>query len=427
MKSYKKVIIAVSVAIIIVVGTTAGIVYNKKVGKVFFDKSSVTKSQVLRASGKKLIMPSGGQVLLKGVNLGGWLVQESWMCPINKADKGWGMWDTREAFKKRGFTEEQILKLMDTYETNWITEKDLDNIKELGMNCVRVPFWYGNFQKDDKGTYYCEENMDKNPGFQKLDWVIEQCSKRGIYVVLDMHGAPGFQSNDHSSGRSNSSQLFDDTDAGKYYRNLTVELWQRIAKRYKGNPIVAAYDLLNEPMNGFSNGEKNDRVLWDFYNVLYDEIRKVDPDHIISMEGIWEMCNLPKPQSYNWTNVLYQTHNYNWKKEEIDQKIKDIDERKDWNVPVYVGEFQSEGIWDYALDSYNKNNISWNTWTYKGVKSGLTGWFLYRNLTMPLVNPEMDSYDTILQKWGMVGTAEQGFKQDEYLCGIIKKYTSQAN
>lgn len=422
MKSHKKIKVAVLVAVAIA-ATTTGIIFNRKRSIMTTNIEKRGSSQVLMTNGNKLVTPSGEQILLRGTNLGGWLVQESWMCPINKEDKEWGAWDTRQAFQKRGFSEEQILKLMETYETNWITAEDLDNIKALGLNCVRVPFWYGNFQKDDRGTYYFENDIDKNPGFQRLDWVIKECGKRGIYVILDMHGAPGFQNDDHSSGKPKSSQLFDDTEEGKYYRALTVELWQRIAKRYKGNPVVAAYDLLNEPMNGFEGSEKNDSVLWDFYDVLYKAIRKVDPDHIISMEGIWEIYNLPKPQSYNWSNVLYQTHNYNWKKEEIDQKIKDAESRLDWNVPLYVGEFQSEGIWDYALDSYNKNNISWTTWTYKGVKSTLTGWFLHRSLTAPLVSPETDSYDVILQKWSKVSTTEKGFQQDEFLAKKLKEHS----
>jgi hypothetical protein len=77
----------------------------------------------------------------------------------------------------------------------------------------------------------------------------------------------------------------------------------------------------------FEQARKKDKMLWDFYDELYQAIRKVDANHIITMEGIWEIYNLPEPSSYNWSNVLYQTHNYNWKQSEIDQKIIDIKER----------------------------------------------------------------------------------------------------
>ncbi|HWT74009.1 MAG TPA: cellulase family glycosylhydrolase [Mobilitalea sp.] len=385
-------------------------------------RTAITNKDFLLTQGTKVMTRSGKQVLLKGVNLGGWLVQEAWMCPLDKEDKGWGSWDTLWAFRKRGFTKNQINRLLEVYEDHWITQKDLDFIKEIGMNCVRVPFWYGNFQEDDQGNYYSEGNMDDNPGFKRLDWIIAECGKRGIYVILDLHGAPGFQSNDHSCGKSHSSKLFQDIEEGEYYRRLTVELWLRIAVRYRGNPVVAAYDLLNEPMNGFEKAEKKDSVLWDFYDVLYKAIRKADPDHILTMEGIWEMSNLPDPSSYQWENVIYQTHNYNWKKYEIDQKITDVKERADWQVPVYIGEFQSYGIWEYAFEAYNSSEISWSIWTYKGVKSTLPGWFIFRYPDAPIVNPETDSYETILEKWGSITTDSEGFTKDDTLVELLQKY-----
>ena len=387
------------------------------------DRSSITDMDFLHTQGSKLMTQSGKQVLLQGVNLGGWLLQEAWMCPLEKEDRGWGAWDTRNAFQKRGFTVEQIQVLMKTYEDHWITLKDLDYIRELGMNCIRVPFWYGNFQADDNGTYYSDGNMDENPGFRRLDWVIAECGSRGLYVILDMHGTPGFQSNDHCCGRSNSSKLFKNTQEGARYRELTIELWLRIAKRYAGNPVVAAYDLINEPMNGFDQADKQDPVLWEFYDALYRSIREVDPEHILSMEGIWEMKNLPDPAAYQWRNVLYQLHNYNWEKHEIDRKLQDIAEKSDWKVPVYVGEFQAHGIWDYVLDAYNRSEISWTTWTYKGVKSTYEGWFIYRNFDASLVNPETDSYDEILEKWSRTGTDAPGYTKDEIMEKALQECT----
>lgn len=386
-------------------------------------RNTIADKDFLHAQGTKLVTRSGNQVLLRGVNLGGWLIQEAWMCPLEKEDKGWGAWDTREAFKKRGFTAEQISALMKVYEDHWITDKDLDYIRDLGMNCVRVPFWYGNFQEDDNGGYYSEGNMDENPGFWRLDWIIAECGKRGLYVILDMHGTPGFQSSDHCCGKSHSSKLFLDTQEGAYYRKLTVELWLRIAKRYAGNPVVAAYDLINEPMNGFEQADKQDSVLWDFYDVLYRSMREVDPEHILSMEGVWEMGNLPDPSIYEWHNVLYQLHNYNWGEHEIDRKIQDVADRADWNVPVYVGEFQAHGIWEYVLKAYNQSEISWTTWSYKGVKSTFEGWFIYRNINALQVNPETDSYEDILKKWSETATDSTGFTKDEELEQVLKKYT----
>ncbi len=365
----------------------------------------------------------GQRVVLRGTNLGGWLIQEAWMCPIDKPDRGWGNWDTLKALENRGFTEEQILSLYETYQDNWITEKDLDSIRDLGMNCVRVPFWYRNFQRDD-GTYYGGEEMTGNPGFKRLDWIVEECARRGIYVILDLHGAPGFQSNDHCCGRTESSELFKITEEAEAYRLRTIELWQRIVERYRSCPAVAAYDLLNEPMNGFDSFEKVDVRLWELYDRMIKAIREIDRDHVISVEGIWEMSNLPNPADYGWTNMLYQTHNYNFKTREVDRKILDIQERAYWNVPVLVGEFQSEGIWDYTLKAYNRNGVSWTTWTYKGARSTLSNWFLYSNPKAPLVNPDTDSYEEILDKWSRVAT-DNGYSLDLELARTLSRYSRE--
>lgn len=384
---------------------------------------ALTEQDFLTARGNRLLNRKEEQVLLRGVNLGGWLLQESWFTPVNKPDKGWGEWDTREVLEDR-FGEARALALFDIYQDNWIRSQDLDIIQSMGMNCVRLPFWYRNFQRED-GSYLGGEEMDNNPGFRRLDWLIEECAARGIYVILDMHGAPGFQSDDHSSGRTGASQLFEAGKAGEEYRLRTIELWTRIAARYRGHPAVAALDLLNEPMNGFSRLRKSDPVLWRFYDRLIKEIRAVNPEHILSVEGIWEMHNLPDPANYGWTNMLYQTHNYNWKKHEIDAKVQDILDRAHWQVPVLVGEFQSGGIWDYALSQYNSHHISWTTWTYKGTRSTLSDWFIYRNVGAPAIQPETDSYERIAEVWGQTRT-EDGFAKDVSLARVLETYAREA-
>ncbi len=73
-----------------------------------------------------------------------------------------------------------------------------------------------------------------------------------------------------------------------------------------------------------------------------------------------------------------------------------------------------------------KEAISWTTWSYKGVKSDLPGWFAYRNLNSLLVDPETDSYEDILEKWSRTRT-EDGFVRDEELAEILSKYAGQGD
>ena len=263
-----------------------------------------TDADRLVTQGKKIVDQSGNEVKIKGVNLGGWLIHEEWMCPVDSVDNI----TTFETLTKR-FGQEKAYNLINEYENNWITEYDLDQIKDMGFNCVRVPFWYRNFYYDDQGTKIYDENG--NWDFSRLDWIIKECKARRLYVILDFHGAPGYQSNAQHSGKDHACGLFKSTAAAEGYRKLTAELWTAIAQRYSDEPTIAMYDLLNEPMcDVVSYLEKNNAKTVSMYSRLYKAIRSVDNNHIITMEAIWRMYNLPAPYLMGWNNVVYQLHFY---------------------------------------------------------------------------------------------------------------------
>ncbi|WP_139903212.1 hypothetical protein [Clostridium thermarum] len=109
---------------------------------------SIVSSDFLKVQGTGLVNENGKVVALRGTNFGGWLIQESWMCPVYGIDRQWANLDSINALKSRGFSHEEILDLYDTYQDNWITETDFDELSEMGVNCIRIPFWYRNFMKD---------------------------------------------------------------------------------------------------------------------------------------------------------------------------------------------------------------------------------------------------------------------------------------
>ena len=114
--------------------------------------------------------------------------------------------------------------------------------KALGFNCVRIPFWYRNFMNSSGNNRFTVRH-DDNDGFKRLDKIIEQCAARGLYVIPDMHGCPGGQSMNQSTGVAGKNELYNNE------KNLSImeNLWVAIAERYKDNPVVAAYDIMNEP------------------------------------------------------------------------------------------------------------------------------------------------------------------------------------
>ena len=343
-----------------------------------------TAEDFLTTKGRKIVNQKGEHVQLKGVNLGAWLVREDWLNPDHipaevLAEKKYDGEMVYDKLEER-FGREKAQELLNLFYSNWITEYDLDNIKSLGFNCVRVPFWYRNFYYDDQGTKILDENGEWD--FSILDWVVEECSERELYVILDMHGAVGSQSDAPHSGRGFAgAQLMEDSERGERYRELTDELWSAIAARFNGNPAVAMYDLLNEPMCDVSCGELTRRAKNEMiYTRLYDTVRAVDEDHIITMEAIWTGFALPHTFMKGWDHVVYQVHFYN-NSDFIFNFFLLLTIAIHPNVPLMVGEFypHKATTWKNCFSTMNKLDYSWMLWTYKATGHGMwsSDWCLY--------------------------------------------------
>ena len=336
-------------------------------------------------------------VILKGVNLGNWLLWETWMGFVPEYTEDWAYYDTLQVLIDR-FGEEKTAEIVKTYEENFITEDDIAQIEKLGFNCVRVPFWYRNFMTED--LKWLSENHDDNKGFQKLDWLISTCEKYGIYVMLDLHGTPGGQSKNHCTGKAGRNELYENENM----MNATVELWSVIAERYKDNKTVCAYDLLNEPQN---NGGYDGDYSWaaeseeaishtnKAYDTLYKAIREIDKNHIISFEGVWSTIVLPNPQEMGYENLLYQLHLYDSEKGMIRYRVDELKTaRKDWGVAVVVGEYNNHECEEYAQKKYEKNDISRIKWTYKTYNAGET-WGIF-NKDVERIDIKTASYEEII-------------------------------
>ena len=353
---------------------------------------------------------TGDVVYLRGTNAGGWLVQENWMNPTNASDQ-----KTMMTTLANRFGTSKRDELVSTYENNYWTTQDFDNCAEMGMSVIRLPFTYMNL---------CDDNGNlKSNAFDRLDWFVQNCSQRGMYVILDMHGAFGSQNGmDHSGEVNDGKQLY----YNQSNKDKTLNLWKKIAEHFKGNPAVAAYDILNEP--GIKAAATYS-LHWDFYNEIYNTIRSKDSNHIIIMESCWDADNLPRPSQYGWTNVAYEYHYYPWsaqnssdaQKSYFSSKVSDI-ANHNYGVPTFVGEFtcfeQEEG-WKAAMSTFNGQGWHWTTWSYK--VTGNSSWGIYNH------NPEKvdiynDSADTIKNKWSAVGTAN-GWKNDK-IYNLVKPYLS---
>ena len=348
---------------------------------------------------------AGITVTLRGVNLGGYLLIEPWMNDWSGDDPPLGDdYSIRKVLEER-VEDGQLITgtqlITETYQDAFLTEADFDIIMRMSLRVVRLPLYYVDLQDEDGNPL--------SYGFERIDWVVNASADRGIYVLLDLHGAPGSQSIEAHTGRKNYNMLCTDTVTGTMYQTRTVELWEEIARRYKDNPAVMGYDLLNEP----TGCEKTE--LWDLYDRLYDAIRAIDTNHIIMMEGIWDWDTLPDPKDYGWENVVYQFHYYcpgdrcssdlpyddyvQAHKDFINDKIDMANLYQDvYQVPAMIGEFNaydSREAWEYYLAKFNEQGWSWTLWSYKVAPSqyhwGLLADLSHSDDDIPVFRVDSDS------------------------------------
>ncbi len=317
----------------------------------------------LRAEGRRIVDDRGAPVQLSGCNIGGWLLMEPWMVGLdNQPNAGTEkeVWDTIG----QRFGRETKLELIKVFRENFFQESDVEQIAGLGLNCLRIPIWWRATDDPDYGgdvTY--------------LDRCIEWCRKNGVYVIIDLQGAPGGQA-------SESSNVGEPAYGGALWKTAgnkdrTVDWWKRIAERYKDDPAVAAYDLLNE---GTAVPKYGDLV--ELYDRLYKAIREIDSRHILIMEEVWGNHLLPFADDMGWSNVVYSFHYYprNMKLEQA-LEAADVDIPK-YNrtslykgVPTYVGEFNPIDARNGGANLFLKYREvceyfgwAWTFWSYKAIQ-----------------------------------------------------------
>lgn len=389
-----------------------------------------TAPAFVRAQGPILLDSHGKPFGLVGTNLGGWLVQESWLVPTDVGGE-YGHIDMLVELANK-FGKQKADELIATYEDNWVTEADFKFIKDLGMNCVRLPFSYMTLcdavRFNDETELFertpFEELSLRDDAFARIDWALEMCKKYGLYLILDMHGAVGSQNgNDHSGDiafHDEGGLLWRQDATGEICRQKTKELWVAVASRYKDETAVAFYDLLNEPGTKDANGnQKTARQTWDYFDELLDAIRLVDPNHAVCMESCWEAGDLPSPSEYGWQNVIYQYHHYNW----VGDRIVDANsfyyglKRATLSlvdVPIFIGEFNvwgdcqrkygdrtqtDEDAWAGVVELYCGLGWHFTTWNFKHAATNSTWGLLNLASDLRQANFRTDSAEEIAEAW----------------------------
>ena len=406
-------------------------------------KYESARKDYVKADGADLLDSEGNKFLLRGTNLGSYYLHERWMALTDSPD----MLYTVNKLTER-FDRDAAFELLDIYQTNFWTSEDFDAVQALGLNCLRFPISYMDvfdcdfdLMRSDNPTAEELLNMTltlRKDHLLKMDKFIVEAEKRGIYIILDLHGAYGSQNgNDHSIDSRQHDWLWRQDDVGSAFRELTLELWTVLAEHYKDYKNIAAYDLLNEPA-----GDANDqgcltsttgKLQWDYFDDLYKAIRVIDPNHTIIMESCWGAEDLPQPTTYGWENVMYEFHHYDSTTDDEGSlrshqyRVSNII-NANFGVPLYMGEFcphcSYEG-WADILNLFNENHIHWTNWNYR--VRGYSEWGLYHIRTdnegdpnipfseIPKINS--DSFEEIERKWGR--DQRNGFLRNDALCEVI--------
>lgn len=384
-------------------------------------RALLTDADFLTAKGRDLVNRRGEKVTLRGVNLGGWLVMEDWLCPYEEATDHYDLLTTLE----NRFGQQKAYELMNLYQDHFITEADIDAIAAMGFNCVRVPFWFRNFYYDDNGTKILDETGAWD--FSRLDWIVQACAERGLYVILDLHGAVGYQSDAPHAGKGGSCGLYQQNETGERYRALTDALWRAIAERFRGNPAVAMYDLLNEPMCDVDASEIGRRINNEMiYTRLYDTVRAADPEHIITLECIWTALALPHKWVKGWDNVVYQVHFYQTS-DFIFSLFVFLTRLYFFDVPLLMGEFYPHNTttWSNCFRTMKRYHYNWMLWTYKATGHGMwsSDWCLMGSKDgFWRAKIQTASYEEIAAIWGVPQETAIGFQDTGHYSENIKDW-----
>lgn len=230
---------------------------------------------MLGHQGVRMVDPAGKPVVLRGCNLGNYLILESWMFGGTIQDGGKNFEDQEKLYRRmrERFGADRTEELMDTFRASWITPRDFELVKSFGFNCVRLPFDYRLLEDDaTPGTLRAD-------AFQWTDHVLKMAEEAGVYVILDMHGVPGGQSKQDHTGESGQNKIWE----SEALQKRTIDLWKKLSERYKDRAIVAAYDLINEPYSDYKQDVRPH--LAELMPKIADAIRATGDRHVIYYAG----------------------------------------------------------------------------------------------------------------------------------------------
>jgi len=315
------------------------------------------KLEFLKTDGTRIITKSGKEILLRGMGLGGWFLPEGYMWRL------YGAYDRPRRLERLVADlagEEFARQFWDQYLDNYISREDIRWIAEQGFNSVRVPLNARTLAS------VCDDEVALNADIlARLDALVKWCREYGVYAILDMHGAPGGQTGTNiDDSERDLPELFMDAR----YQDELIEIWRLLAMRFSGEPAIAGYDLLNEPLAP-THIEYSPLVL-PLYERLARAIRTVDKRHMLILEGVhwatdWSIFEPLAEKKFDGNCVL-QFHKY-WSEPDKESVTQYVTAGKRYSMPIFMGEGgENNCAWYTGLFPMLEDlRISWNFWSFK--------------------------------------------------------------
>jgi hypothetical protein len=318
----------------------------------------------LGTKGTQIVDGDGRPVILRGMGLGGWMLQEGYMLKLGELGQ--------QHVIHRRLAEFVGQDAVDAFERAWLdhhmTKADMDALGGWGFNSVRLPMHYALFLDPAAPAGTDRWNED---GFRRVDRLLEWAAANHMWVILDLHAAPGGQGSDLAISDRDPTlpSLWDSAES----QRRTVALWREIARRYAGNSWVGGYDLVNEPNwdfdgpgGGHGCNDKRNRPIAALYKRATAAIREHDRNHLIVIEGnCWG--NNYAGITPGWDDKLVLSFHKYWNRNDAASIAKIVKLRATTGRPIWLGESgeNSNGWFRDAIRLAETNDIGWSWWPLK--------------------------------------------------------------
>lgn len=356
--------------------------------------SILLQAQWLKTRGPAIVNEQGVPVILRGMGLGGWMLQEGYMFRLSFLGQQYRI---REKIKDV-VGEEKATQFYDRWLAQHTTRKDVDMLAAWGFNSIRLPMHYDLYTLPVEQEPVAGQDTWLEKGFAYTDSLLQWCKANNIYLILDLHAAPGGQGNDLPiSDRDPAKPSLWESEANQ---KKTIALWRKLAERYANEPWIAGYDIINEPNWGFEDPkdvrgteEKKNIPLRALMQDITKAIREVDQRHIVIIEGNGFGNNYRGIMPTWDDNMVLSFHKYgNFNTTKQIQQFLQL--RDEYKVPLWLGES-------------GENSNTWFTEAIGLVESEGIGWAWWQQKKMGINNPQEivrpDGYDELLAYWSGKG------------------------